>query len=142
VDPLDQAADIFSVIHWASGRSDGGQESHRPVGNQLLRWAGGLDVAARDPRVKALVSQVAIWACRSQRCPRANLAKSYDDGTRRARQLDYPPPRARRWTPPRWSDPRKILLYAPIEDAPAPLRGVRCSSSPPKRGAVRQQEPS
>ena len=58
VDPIDQAEDIFSAINWtASDR----QVDASNLGLWGTSFSGGLDiyVAARDKRIKALVSQVA-----------------------------------------------------------------------------------
>ena len=57
VDPLDQAMDMQNVIHWAMG--EGAVDKSR-VGLWGTSFSGGLVVyvAARDPRVRALVSQV------------------------------------------------------------------------------------
>ena len=57
VDPLEQAEDIFNVIHWAVGEP---MVDSQRIGLWGTSFSGGLIVyvAARDPRVKALVSQV------------------------------------------------------------------------------------
>jgi len=125
VDPLDQAADIFSVIHWAMGEA---MVDKNRIGLWGTSFSGGLVVyvAARDPRVKALVSQVGYLGQPIAAMPAYNLAKSYDDGTRRARgELDYPPPRAREVGRLQGGPIReKFLLYAPIEDV---SRANRCA---------------
>jgi dienelactone hydrolase len=117
VDPLDQAADIFSVIHWAMGEA---MVDRNRIGLWGTSFAGGLVVyvAAREPRVKALVSQVGYMGQPIAEMPASALAKIYDDGTRRARgELDYPPPRAREVGQLQGGPIReKFLLYAPIED--------------------------
>lgn len=117
VDPLDQAADIFSVIHWAIGEA---MVDKNRIGLWGTSFSGGLVVyvAARDPRVKALVSQVGYMGQPISGAPAATLARIYDDGTRRARgELDYPPPRAREVGRLQGGPIReKFLLYAPVED--------------------------
>ena len=58
VDPLDQAADIFNAVHWVMGEP---MVDVNRVGLWGTSFSGGLVayVAARDPRIKAIVSQVA-----------------------------------------------------------------------------------
>ncbi len=57
VDPIDQTADIMSAIHWAVGDKQCDPER---IGLWGSSYSGGhvVYVAARDPRVKASVSQV------------------------------------------------------------------------------------
>jgi dienelactone hydrolase len=117
VDPLDQAMDIQNVIHWAMGE---------PVVDktQLGLWgtsfSGGLVVyvAARDARVRALVSQVGYMGQPVSSMPPAVLDRNYQDATRRARgELGYPPPGTREIGNLRGAPVReKFLLYAPLED--------------------------
>jgi dienelactone hydrolase len=119
VDPADQAADIFNAIHWAIGEP---LVDKSRIGLWGTSFSGGLVVyvAARDPRVKAIVSQVGYMGQPLAATPPAWLAKDYEDATRRARgQIGYPPPRAKEignlvGAPVR----EKFLLYAPIEDIP------------------------
>jgi dienelactone hydrolase len=117
VDPLDQATDIFNVIHWAAGES---RVDKTRIGLWGTSFSGGLVVyvAARDPRIKALVSQVGYMGQPITALAGSGLAKMYDDGTRRARsELDYPPPRAKEVGNLQGGPIReKFLLYAPIED--------------------------
>jgi hypothetical protein len=86
-------------------------------------FSGGLVayVAARDPRIKASVSQVAWFGQ-----PRANytpeaLARAQSDATRRARgEIGYPPPGVREIGNLRGAPVRESFLrYAPIDDIPA-----------------------
>jgi len=117
VDPLDQATDIFNVIHWAVGEP---LVDRNRIGLWGTSFSGGLIVyvAARDPRVKALVSQVGYMGQSVSSMPAAALAKNYDDATRRARgEIGYPPPRAREIGNLQGGPIReKFLLYAPIDD--------------------------
>jgi hypothetical protein len=117
VDPLDQATDIFNAVHWAMGEPmvDGDR-----VGLWGTSFSGGLVayVAARDPRIKAIVSQVAYFGL-----PRSNyksdaLRRAQSDATRRARgEIGYPPPGAREVGNLRGAPVREsFLLYAPIDD--------------------------
>jgi hypothetical protein len=119
VDPLDQAADIFSVIHWAMGEP---AVDKSRVGLWGTSFSGGLViyVAAREPRIKAVVNQVGYMGQPVAAMSAAALAKDYDDGTRRARgELDYPAPKAREVGSLQGGPVReKFLLYAPIEDVP------------------------
>jgi len=117
VDPLDQAADIFNAVHWIMGEPI--VDTSR-VGLWGTSFSGGLAVyvAARDPRIRAVVSQVAWFGQpRRQMAPDA-LAKSQSEATRRARgELGYPAPGAREvgnlyGAPVRES----FLRYAPIDD--------------------------
>jgi uncharacterized protein len=117
VDPIDQAADIFNAIHWAMGEP---LVDRNRIGLWGTSFSGGLIiyVAARDPRVKALVSQVGYMGQPLSSAPAAALTKSYDDATRRARgEIGYPPPRAREIGSLQGGPVReKFLLYAPIDD--------------------------
>jgi hypothetical protein len=75
-------------------------------------------VAARDPRIKAIVSQVAYFGQpRAKYTPDA-LARAQSDATRRARgEIGYPPPGARELGNLRGAPVREsFLLYAPIDD--------------------------
>jgi dienelactone hydrolase len=117
VDPLDQATDISNAIHWVVGEP---LADRNRIGLWGTSFSGGLIVyvAARDPRVKALVSQVGYMGQPLSAATAAVLAKSYDDATRRARgEIGYPPPRAREIGNLSGAPVReKFLLYAPIED--------------------------
>ena len=117
VDPLDQAMDIQNAIHWAMGES---QVDKKRVGLWGTSFSGGLIVyvAARDPRVRALVSQVGYMGQPVATAPAAALEKSYGDATKRARgELGYPPPGLREVGNLTGAPLReKFLLYAPIDD--------------------------
>jgi uncharacterized protein len=117
VDPLEQATDIFNVIHWATAEP---LVDKNRLGLWGTSFSGGLAVyvAARDPRVRALVSQVGWMGQAVSDMPENWRTRSYDEATRRARgELAYPPPGARvvgnlRGAPLN----EKFLLYSPIED--------------------------
>ena len=117
VDPLDQAMDIQNAIHWAMGES---QVDKKRVGLWGTSFSGGLIVyvAARDPRVRALVSQVGYMGQPVATAPAIALEKSYSDATKRARgELGYPPPGLREVGNLTGAPLReKFLLYAPIDD--------------------------
>ncbi|HSB10849.1 MAG TPA: alpha/beta fold hydrolase [Blastocatellia bacterium] len=124
VDPLEQTQDIFNVIHWAMGEP---QVDKNRIGLWGSSYSGGhvVYVAAHDPRVKCIVSQVGAMDSR----PKAQLASAgseadqyklaYDEATKRARgEIGYPAPRARvignlQGAPIR----EKLLRYAPVDDA-------------------------
>jgi fermentation-respiration switch protein FrsA (DUF1100 family) len=122
VDPLDQAMDMQNVIHWAAGEA--AVDKNR-VGLWGTSFSGGLVVyvAARDPRVRALVSQVGYMGQPVASMPADALGKSYGDATRRARgELGYPPPGAREIGNLTGAPLReKFLLYAPVDD----VAGIR-----------------
>jgi dienelactone hydrolase len=117
VDPLDQATDIFNAVHWAMAEP---MVDLNRVGLWGTSFSGGLVayVAARDPRIKAIVSQVAYFGQpRAKYTPDA-LARAQSDATRRARgEIGYPPPGARELGNLRGAPVREsFLLYAPIDD--------------------------
>ena len=116
VDPLDQAEDIFSTINWVA--SDAQVDSSK-IGLWGTSFSGGLVVyvAARDKRVKALVSQVAGMGWGSNYTTVAS--DWYSKGGQRARgRLDYPAPGAKEIGELRggmiWE---KLARFRPIDDA-------------------------
>lgn len=117
VDPLDQAMDIQNAIHWAMGET---LVDKSRLGLWGTSFSGGLIVyvAARDPRVRALVSQVGYMGQPVASAPAGMLEKNYGDATRRARgELGYPPPGVREIGNLRGAPIReKFLLYAPVDD--------------------------
>ena len=117
VDPIDQSTDIFNAVHWAMGEPM--VDSDR-VGLWGSSFSGGLVayVAARDPRIKAIVSQVgAFGRPRTSMTPEA-LAKAQSDATRRARgEIGYPAQSVREIGQLRGAPIRESFLrYAPIDD--------------------------
>lgn len=119
VDPLDQAADLFNAVHWIMGEPS--VDTDR-VGLWGTSFSGGLVayVAARDPRIKAIVSQVGAFGRPWSAYPPDQLARSLSEATRRARgELAYPPPGVREignlyGAPIRES----FLRYSPVADMP------------------------
>src|SRR6185369_10064612 len=111
-----------NVIHWAAGEPAVDENRFGLWGTSL---SGGLIVyvAARDPRVRALVSQVGYMGQPVASAPAAVLQKSYSDATRRARgELGYPPPGIREVGNLTGAPLReKFLLYAPVDD----VAGIR-----------------
>lgn len=116
VDPIDQTTDILNAISWAYGH-----EMCDPtrIGIWGSSFSGGhvVYVAARDPRVKAFVSQVGSMDARWV-LEHPELRKlTYDQGMKRTRgEIGYPQPFAAfngMRGQPVWE---KLMQYAPIED--------------------------
>lgn len=116
VDPIDQTTDILNVLHWVQD-----EELCNPtlIGIWGSSFSGGhvVYVAARDPRVKAFVSQVGSmdgrWVIQNP-----DLRKlTFSQGTQRTRgQIGYPEPFAEfggMTGQPVWE---KLMRYAPIEE--------------------------
>jgi dienelactone hydrolase len=125
VDPLEFVTDWFNAIHWAMGESMVDKDR---IGLRCSSYSGGhvVYVAAREPRVKAIVSQVSALDSRPPAMTvlggsEANqLRLAYDEATRRARgELGYPPPRQMGVIGNLIGAPirDKLLLYSPVEDA-------------------------
>ena len=116
VDPSDQTTDIMNAIHWVQGEDLCDKDR---IGIWGSSFSGGhvVYVAARDPRVKAFVSQVgsmdARWAIGSPKL-REHV---FRQGTQRTRgKISYPEPFAKfsgMRGQPVWE---KLMRYAPIED--------------------------
>ncbi len=117
IDPIEQAEDLQNVIHWVV--DEPGADATR-IGLWGTSFSGGLVVhaAARDPRVKALVSQVGWFGQPIAEMPGPALGGARGSGTRRARgDVGYPPPGAREVGNLRGAPIReKFLHYAPIDD--------------------------
>lgn len=117
VDPLEQATDILNVIHWAMAEP---MVDKPRLGLWGTSFSGGLVVyvAARDPRVRAIVSQVGWMGQAVGSMPPPWRDKNHEDATRRARgELPYPDPGVRELGNLRGAPIReKFLLYAPVED--------------------------
>lgn len=118
VDPLDQTTDLLNVLHWVQGEP---QCDTDKIGLWGSSYSGGHVVyaAARDPRVKATVSQVPAFDSRFVIMTDEERAQTYKEATARARgEIGYPEPGARvignlRGAPIR----EKLARYAPVEDA-------------------------
>lgn len=112
VDPLDMTTDWLNALHWLQGEP---QCDKARIGLWGTSYSGGhvVYVAARDPRVKVIVSQVGSL---DSRFLEPKLA--FEEGTKRARgEIGYPPPRARTVGNLSGAPVReKLLLYAPVED--------------------------
>jgi dienelactone hydrolase len=124
VDPIEQTTDLQNVIHWAAGEP--GVDAER-IGLWGSSYSGGhvVYVAARDPRVKCLVSQVPALDSRwvvlgPQR------ALTLGEATRMARgAAGYPQPGTLFMGSLRGAPVRaKLIDYAPVEDA---ARAAQCA---------------
>jgi dienelactone hydrolase len=124
VDPIEQTTDLQNVIHWAAGEP--GVDAER-IGLWGSSYSGGHVVyaAARDPRVKCLVSQVPALDSRwvvlgPQR------ALTLGEATRMARgEAGYPQPGTLFLGSLRGAPVRaKLINYAPVEDA---ARAAQCA---------------
>jgi dienelactone hydrolase len=117
VDPLAQTTDLLNVIHWIQGEK---QCDTKRIGLWGSSYSGGHVVyaAARDPRIKATVSQVPAldsrWVVQGE-----GRRLTEEEATKRARgEIGYPQPGAKvvgnlRGAPLR----EKLMHYAPVEDA-------------------------
>lgn len=123
VDPLDMTMDWFNVVHWAMAEP---MVDVNRVGLRGSSYSGGhvFYVAARDSRIKAIVSQVGSFDSRPKAVSVAGEADAqvkaaYEEATRRARgEIGYPPPFKREIGNLIGAPVRDHLLrYAPVEDA-------------------------
>ena len=118
VDPQEQTTDWLNVLHWAMGEP---QVDRDRIGLRGSSFSGGhvFYVAAREPRVKAVVSQVGSFDGRWVGSDRTQLDLTHAEATKRARgEIGYPAARARVvgnliGAPVR----EKFLHYAPVEEA-------------------------
>jgi pimeloyl-ACP methyl ester carboxylesterase len=117
VDPLDQTTDLQNAIHWVHGEK---QCDTKRIGLWGTSYAGGhvVYVAARDPRVKVLVSQVPGMDSRFVLLG-AGKKQTLEDATKRTRgEIGYPEPGIKAvgnlvGAPIR----ERLMNYAPVEDA-------------------------
>lgn len=116
VDPIDQTTDIMNAIHWTVGDKQCDPER---LGIWGSSFAGGhvVYVAARDPRVKAFVSQIGSMDARWSIATPQLRGHVFQQGTARTRgEIGYPAPGAKfnnMTGQPVWE---KLMQYAPIED--------------------------
>jgi dienelactone hydrolase len=119
IDPIEQTTDWFNVINWAMAEP---MVDKNRIGLRGSSYSGGhvFYVAAHDPRVKAIVSQVGAFDSRWVVGDPEQSKVTYDEGTRRARgELGYPEPRARVVGNLIGAPIRdKLLLFTPVDDAP------------------------
>jgi uncharacterized protein len=117
VDPLDQTTDLQNVIHWVQGEPLCDVDH---IGLWGSSYSGGHVVyaAARDPRVKALVSQVPALDSRWIVATGVARQQTFAEATAHARgERGYPKPGERvimglRGAPIR----ERMMNYAPVED--------------------------
>jgi hypothetical protein len=116
VDPLDMATDWLNALHWLHGEP---QCDTSRIGLWGSSFSGGLVVyaAARDPRVKALHSQVGSLEGAAL-TDGVEMARTYEEATRRARnEIGYPPPGAKAIGNLRGAPIRaRFIDYAPVND--------------------------
>jgi pimeloyl-ACP methyl ester carboxylesterase len=117
VDPLEQTTDLLNVLHWVQGEK---QCDTSRIGLWGSSYSGGHVVyaAARDPRVKATVSQVPAMDSRFVLQTEELRRRTYDEATQRARgEIGYPPPGQRVIGNLRGAPVfDKLAQYAPVED--------------------------
>ena len=117
VDPIDQTTDLANAVNWVYGEPQCDRER---IGLWGSSYSGGhvVYVAARDPRVKATVSQVPAFDSRLVVATAEERKQTFDEAAARTHgELGYPPPGARvignlRGAPIR----EKLMQYAPVED--------------------------
>jgi dienelactone hydrolase len=115
VDPIDQTTDILNAICWAAGDK---QCDPARIGLWGSSFCGGHVVyaAARDPRVKAFVSQVGSMDGRWVLGPRMQQA-TFSAGAARTRgSLAYPKPKEKFGSLNGAPVLEKFVGFAPIED--------------------------
>jgi dienelactone hydrolase len=118
VDPDEQLTDWLNVVHWALGEPT---VDKARIGLRGSSYSGGhvYAIAAREPRIKAFVSQVGAFDSRWVIATEAEAKLTYDEATKRARgEIGYPEPRAKAignliGAPIR----AKLIHYMPVEEA-------------------------
>jgi len=116
VDPIDQTTDMLNAIHWAVGEK---QCDPQRIGLWGSSFSGGhvVYVAARDPRVKAFVSQVGSMDGRWAIANPQMRTYTFDQGTARTHgRIAYPRPGEKFGTLTGAPVIEKFVGYAPIED--------------------------
>ncbi|MEP7271016.1 MAG: alpha/beta fold hydrolase [Acidobacteriota bacterium] len=93
VDPLEQTTDWFNVINWAVGEPNVDKDR---IGIRGSSYSGGhvFYVAALDPRIKAVVSQVGAFDSRWVVTGKAEQDLTNAEATKHAHGEPYPAPRA------------------------------------------------
>ena len=117
VDPIDQTTDLLNAIHWLQGED---LCDMNRIGLWGSSYSGGHVVyaAARDPRVKAFVSQVGSMDSRWVIQSRRQRAETFRQGAARTRgKLDYPEPGANAVGSLKGAPIyEKLMGYAPLEE--------------------------
>jgi dienelactone hydrolase len=120
VDPIEFATDWFNAIHWLAAEP---QADMNRLGLWGSSFSGGLVlyVAARDPRVKAIHSQVGAMDGRTMLADPKEKQRAFDESVKRARgELGYPAPGSKEVGNLRGAPIRsKFFYYAPVDDVPA-----------------------
>ena len=114
VDPIDQTTDILNAINWVAGDK---QYDKVRIGLWGSSFAGGhvVYVAARDPRVKAFVSQVGSMDGRWVFGPTMRKY-TFEQGAARTRgEIGYPKPLEKFGSLTGAPVVEKFIGYAPIE---------------------------
>ncbi|MFN7949811.1 MAG: alpha/beta fold hydrolase [Blastocatellia bacterium] len=117
VDPFEQTTDWFNVINWAMGEPLVDKDR---LGIRGSSYSGGhvFYVAALDPRIKAVVSQVGAFDSRWVTASKAEQEITFAEATRRAQGEPYPAPRAVTVGRLIGAPIRESLMrYAPLEEA-------------------------
>ncbi len=116
VDPIDQTTDIMNALHWVQGEERCDTDR---IGLWGSSYSGGhvVYVAARDPRVKAFVSQVGSMDSRWTIANPQMREFTFRQGTDRARgDIGYPEPGEKFGSLTGVPIIEKLMMYAPIED--------------------------
>jgi dienelactone hydrolase len=116
VDPIDQTTDILNAIQWAAGEPRCDPER---IGIWGSSFSGGhvVYVAAREPRVKAFVSQVGSMDGRWVIANPEIRKYTFDQGAARTHgRIGYPEPGAKFGSLTGAPVIEKFVGYAPIED--------------------------
>jgi dienelactone hydrolase len=125
VDPLDFGTDWLNAIHFVAGEP---QCDMTRLGLWGSSFSGGLVVwaAERDPRVKALHSQVGSLDGRFVVMNETERARTYAEATKMARgEMKYPEPGAKVLGNLRGAPMRsRFIDYAPVEDL---ARAPKCA---------------
>jgi uncharacterized protein len=125
VDPIDQTTDLANAVSWVYAEPQCDRER---IGLWGSSYSGGhvVYVAARDPRVRATVSQVPAFDSRMVVLADDQREKTFAEAAARTHgELGYPPPGARVIGNLRGAPlPEKLMQYAPVEDA---ARAERCA---------------
>ncbi|MDP6581222.1 MAG: alpha/beta fold hydrolase [Vicinamibacterales bacterium] len=106
IDPIEQTADWFNVIDWAAGEP---MVDTNRIGIRGSSYSGGhvFYVAAHEPRIKAVVSQVGGFDSSWVVATESEARETHAEATARARGEAYPEPR---------SVTRGSLVGAPIRE--------------------------
>jgi len=115
VDPIDQTTDILNAISWVAGEQQCDKDR---IGLWGSSFSGGhvVYVAARDPRVKAFVSQVGSMDGRWVLGPNVKDSTFARAAARTHGLIGYPKPREKFGTLTGAPVIEKFIGYAPIED--------------------------